>query len=208
MKRRQRFPFRPAEVSPRRGLTLIEVLVSVTVLTVLTVGILGGLLQSRRLTEGSIYQNSALTIVQGYLEQIKNMEFSSLPYRLSNDTLIAGGGATADEIPTLSDQNTPDPLRISSGAPPLVTALVPGTTAPTGVIDNVKSIDINQTANIATDNLQLRIWVWIQDVSNTAIDATQVRAITLIYQYRVGDGGRGRWVVGSVRNIRSSVPTF
>lgn len=191
-----------------RGLTLIEVLVSMTVLIMLTVGIFGGLIQSRRITEGSIYQNSALTIVQGYLEQIKNMEFSSLPYRLSDGTLMAGAGSISDEIPTLSDQNTADPLRISSGAPLTPASIVPGSAAPSGVIDNVKSIDINQTSGNTADNLQLRLWVWIQDVSDATIDATQVRAITLIYQFRIGDGGRGRWVVGSVRNIRSSVPTF
>lgn len=189
-------------------MTLLEVLVSMTVLLMLTVGIFGGLIQSRRITEGSVYQNSALTIVQGYLEQIKNMEFSSLPYRLSNGTLVAGGGSTTDEIPTLSDQSTTDPLRISSGSPLTPSSIVPGAAAPDGVVDNVKSIDINQTSSNTADNLQLRLWVWIQDVSNTSIDATQVRAITLIYQFRIGDGSRGRWVVGSVRNIRSSVPTF
>ena len=69
-------PIRPRQ---RRGFTLVETAISMGVLAVLMVGVLSALMLSRRMTEGSIYQNSALTIIQGYIEQMKNMEFASLP---------------------------------------------------------------------------------------------------------------------------------
>lgn len=61
-----------------RGMTLLEVMFAVGILTVAFGGILASFMQSRRLTEGSVYQNAALTIVQGYVEQIKNMDINQM----------------------------------------------------------------------------------------------------------------------------------
>lgn len=189
-------------------MTIFEVCISATVLAMLVLGILTALLQSRRLTEGSIYQNSAITIVQGYLEQMKNMEFTSLPYTLADGSIHAGPGSTVDEVLTRIDESTLDTLRISTGAIPNVASITPGSTGSTGIIDNDKVIDINQSAT-TNDDLRLRLWVWIQDLSNSnSTTPCQALAITIIYQYRITNGTRSRWYVGSVRNIRSSVPTF
>jgi hypothetical protein len=158
-------------------------------------------------TEGSIFQNSATTIVQGYIEHIKNMEFSALPYYNSSGTLVAGSGSTTNEIATRLDDVTPDPLLISSGSPPALSNIIPGGTTPNGVIDNLKSININQTTN-TSDDLQLKLWVWVQDISDSSIGATQVRAITIIYQWRFASGSSTRWYIGTVRSIRSAVITF
>ncbi len=181
-------------------------------------GTLAALLQSRRMTEGSINQNSAIIVVQGYLEQIKNMEFSDLPY-LKADGTIQAGVLPADTTTTPTrygintrssgDELTPDILYVSSGTPPNPSTVVGGAAAPTGIYDNTRSLEINTAVDTAsTDNLQLRIWVWVRDITDNSIDATNVRSITMIYQYRVADGKRARWFVGSVRNIRSDVPTF
>lgn len=189
-------------------MSLFEVCIAIGVLTLLLAGILAALLQSRRLTEGSIYQNSALTIVQGYLEQVKNMEFASLPYYDKSGNLVPGSGSSSTEVTTRIDEATTDPLLISSGSPPDLASITPGGSGPTGTVNNDKIIDINQTPTSTNDDLRLRLWVWIQDISDGTVDATEVRAITIIYHYRLTDGTRSRWFVGSVRNIRSAVPTF
>ncbi|HEY0968465.1 MAG TPA: hypothetical protein VGD88_13825 [Opitutaceae bacterium] len=187
-------------------MTLVEVSVALTILSLVIVGAYGALLVSRRLTEGSIYQNSATTIVQGYIEQMKNMEFTDLPYYTSGGTLVAGSGSASNEVPTKLDEVTPDVLNISSGNPPALSTITPGGTAPTGVVNNAKVIDINQSG-LASNSLQLKLWVWIQDVSDASFDATQVRAITIIYHWRTNDGAKTRWFLGTVRTIRSTVPT-
>lgn len=191
------------------------------------VGVLAALVQSRRLTEGSIYQNAAITVVQGYLEQIKESDFANVPYYLGN-TLVAGN--SNDPIAGVSSANRPkaiktllnntdvdtmanadgetisDYLLISAGDPPSLSSFVPGGAAPAGVEDNVKLIDVNQTTNKA-DDLRLRMWVWVKDASASSYDATQVRSITIIYQWAMTDGARTRWFVGTVRSLRSAVPT-
>jgi Tfp pilus assembly protein PilV len=124
----------------QRALTLVEVMFSVGILVIAVGGIMATFVQSRRLTEGSVYQNAALTIVQGYVEQIKNMELTQMV-----------GGADADgnpilntgsySIPVYYDKNTPDALQTSTGTPPAFTAINAGVT-PSGVVDNLKTFDM------------------------------------------------------------------
>jgi hypothetical protein len=210
-----------------RALTLVEVMVASGVLAIVMGGSFAALLQCRRITEGSINQNAAMTVVQGYLEQIKEAEFATVPY-YSGTTLITGGNndpiaglATADRgkaiktllnntnvdtIANADGESISDYLLISSGSPVNPRTITPGATAPTGVVDNRKTIDLKGTSS-TTDGLQLRLWVWVQDASNSGIDATQVRSITIVYQWADRDGGRIRWHIGSLRSLRSAVPT-
>lgn len=192
---------------PRRGFTLVETTISMGVLAILMVGVLSALMLSRRMTEGSIYQNSALTIIQGYIEQMKNMEFASLPYTNSSGTVFAGTGVNAYDVPTRLDESTTDVLQISPAAIPALSGITPGVT-PTGIRDNIKLIDINQTPSNTNDDLRLNIWAWVQDITDASVDATQVRAITFIYQWQNNDGSRSRPYKGTVRTIRSAVMTL
>lgn len=178
-------------------------------LALLLIGIFAALIQLRRLTEGSIHQNSAVTAVQGYIEQMKSMEFSELPYLDASGALVAGPvpGAPA-QIPTRLDGETDDPLRVSTRLPiPAVETILAAGTPPDGVVENLKRIDINETPDNPDDDLQLRLWVWVRDVSDSSIDATQVRSINVIYAWDFFDGARTRRLAGAVRTIRSSVRT-
>jgi hypothetical protein len=203
-----------------RAFTLVEVLVASLVLAALIIGMLGVLIQSRNLTEGSIYQNSANTIMQGYVEQIKNMEFADLPYIDRNGVAVPGSvsGAATTLLTrgvrrvTGEDgvvENISDPLLISTTTTlPDPDALLQAN-APAGVADNIKLYDINNTPNNPADDLRLRVWIWIRDISDPATDATNVRGITIFYSWRTNTtSSNARSFVGTVRSIRSAVPTF
>lgn len=218
---------RPSLAERERALTLVEVIAASAVLGLVIVGVLASLIQSRRLTEGSIYQNAAITVVQGYLEQIKEADFANVPYYLGS-TLVPGNsndpiaGVTSanrpkaiktllnntdvDTIANADGETISDYLFISAGDPPALSSITPGGSTPTGVEDNVKLIDVNQTTS-TTDDLRLRLWVWVKDASASSYDATQVRSITIIYQWAMNDGAKTRWFIGSVRALRSAVPT-
>lgn len=203
-----------------RGLTLVEVLIASLVLAILCIGLLATLIQSRNLTEGSIYQNSANTIMQGYVEQIKNMEFADLPYTTSGGTVVAGSvPGAASTLLTRGVQraveengvveNVTDPLIISTSTslPDASKLLEPG--LPAGVVDNIKTFDINNTPNNPNDDLRLRIWIWIRDMTDASADATLIRGITILYSWQPNnDGATSRAFVGTVRSMRSAVPTF
>ena len=70
-----------------RALTLIEVMLALSVLAMVSLTILSSVLLSRRLAESNVYENTALTVTQGYLEQIKSMEYDE-PLKDPNKNLI------------------------------------------------------------------------------------------------------------------------
>lgn len=191
-----------------RGMTLVEVLIASTVMTILMGGILATIIQTRRLTEGSIVQNSANTILQGYIEQMKNMAFDTdlvcSPASAVNP-YVAG---TSLSVPCARDETASgqDPLYLSAGTPPTTMPAL-GTT-PTGAVDNPHSIAIKTPAVNPADTLNLNLWVWVNDLTGTATNVTQSKAITIIYTYSVKDGARTRSVRGAIRTIRSVVPSF
>ncbi len=175
-------------------MTLVEVAIAMTLLALFIAGLFASLLQSRRLTEASIYQNAANTIIQGYVEQMKNMEFEEL---------------SRNPVPTRLDAATLDPLS-PSPLPVYPMADIVFGTVPTGVVENVKVVDINNTASTA-DDLTLRIWLWIEGLDSPAaasLAQSRVLGITLIYIWEHNDGGNLRRFKGNVRTIRSFVPTF
>ncbi len=221
-------------------MTLVEVMIAMCVLALAAGGVYASLMQSRRLTEGSVVQNSALTIVQGYVEQMKNMELD----RLIGDTTGTGThvlNTSSFAIPTRSDDSTLDVINTSTGSPPSMSTLTPGTT-PSGVTDNLKNFDIlkdstdttmtdtsdtsyaytgkvnwntvwpNATTFPATqvgrNDLKLNVWCWLSDLSASGSTAQKVFGITVIYTWQYRDGGRVKYIMGTVRAIRSTVPSF
>jgi type II secretory pathway pseudopilin PulG len=56
------------------AMTLAEVVVALGVMAVVMAGILATFMQTRRLAAASVAQNCAVTIVQGYVEQLKGLK--------------------------------------------------------------------------------------------------------------------------------------
>ncbi|HVU18939.1 MAG TPA: prepilin-type N-terminal cleavage/methylation domain-containing protein [Candidatus Didemnitutus sp.] len=234
-----------------RGMTLVEVVTALAILAMTLTGILAIQLQSRRLTEGSVYQNTALTIVQGYLEQMKNMDLNSL---INADTNGNAQLSSTYAIPTMYSDSVTDSLKTSTGTIPTISSLVGGTT-PSGVQDNLKSFDMAKDIKIGTTeamtntdtsagattrqiawttlwpnardysnaissgfsgtstmtgvtDMHVNLWVWITDLSGTTTYATKTYGITIIYSWQFLDGNRTRYAVGTVRSVRSAVPSF
>jgi Tfp pilus assembly protein PilV len=193
-----------------RGLTLVEVMIASTVMCMLVGGILATVIQSRRLTEGSIVQNSANTILQGYIEQMKTMAFDTdlvcSPSSAPNPYVVG----TSLSVPCARDETAAgqDPIYLSAGTPPAT--LPPIGTTPTGAVDNNHAISIKTPAVNPNDTLNLNLWLWVVDQSDplNRPNVQQCKAITLIYTYQFLDGGRIRQVRGSLRTVRSVVPSF
>lgn len=232
----------PSTPHRQRGLTLIEVTVALSILVLLMAGIFATLMQSRRLTESSIGQNAALTLVQGYMEQLKTMPLKDVVH--ANVDPAAGGVpdlTVSYDIPTRfkeppasgTDDGT-DPLTTSTGTPPALSSITPGVT-PTGVKDNLKNFAVStstrpaavawstlwpgaqnyptpsttvQTSTAYPSDMQINLWIWIQDLSGTTTYAADVYGITIIYTFRSNLGGSVRYHTGSIRSVRSAIPSF
>ena len=202
-------------------MSLAEVMVAMFILAILCVGFLGGIIQSRRLTDGSVCQNSAQAAVQSYIEQLKNMPIASL---LTNP------------IPTEIDDATKDWLTPSTGTPPNLSTLTPGGTAPTGAVDNLKDIPADPTRrgaqttwakvwpNASTSTLavnapnsvtpywndtHVNIWVWVTDLTSVYTTSSEkCYGITFIYTWSFWDGYKFNYYMGSTRTAHAAVPTY
>ena len=87
-----------SKTKPKAGFSLVEIMISIGLLGFSGFGLLAGLLQSRQMTEAAIRQSTALTIAQGYVEQIKNMEFDSLDEATLPTLFHEGAADTANRF--------------------------------------------------------------------------------------------------------------
>lgn len=58
-------------------MTLVEVLIGISVLTLTALSILAGMLQGRRLAETDLLDETAFVIAQSYLEELRGVAYSS-----------------------------------------------------------------------------------------------------------------------------------
>ncbi len=215
-------------------MTLVEVIVASGVLAVMLGGILSSLIQMRRQAAAGVAQNTALTIVQGYIEQIKNIPLqdfvNSDPVDKQNNPRLTVSFA----LPTLKDQNaTVIPLYTTPSTVALttLTGAQPGVT-PTGVVDNLQTFDMDSrqipgTATWATvwpganstltpypttvpgkTDLRMNFWVQIADLSPTSSAQSKVYSVVIVYTWQYLDGGNIKYRMDSVRTMRSGVQTF
>lgn len=186
-------------------MTLIEVMAASVILAMVVLGVLQGMLQSRRMTEGSVRQASVASLVQGYLEQLKSIKYGDLP---SSPTATPGAGAVADwvaaaNIEVLKDSSQADAtFCLAVGAAP--TSLPVISTLPTDASMHTEQVDIDNISS-TTDNSTLSMWVWINDLTGTNV--VNCKSIVIVYQWTVRDGGRIHYYSDMTRTIRSIVPT-
>lgn len=199
-------PARPvsARLSSTRGMTLVEVVTAVGLIAIVSTSLIAASVLTRRLTEIAVYQSSVAAIMQGYLEQIKNMPYDMLPLSPPSGTsMVSGTYAGQYSVATQKDDVTADPLVLSPLAP-LTTASLAPPTVPTAVYDNSKVFDVNRAAD-----LTIHVWIWIEDKTPGGFGATQqAKAITLLYMWQIQDGTTTRSYTGVIKNLRSLVPTY
>jgi hypothetical protein len=215
-------------------MTLVEVLTSLAIMGTVFAGILACLMQTRRLAAASIFQNCAITIVQGYIEQIKNIPLQQFVNASVTDTQNNPVLTTSFSLPTLKDQSgavitlqtTPSGIAAST----LLNA-TPGTT-PTGVVDNLQSFDMDSRVSSGTttwasiwpnanttlaayptetpkrSDLRMNFWVHITDLTPTSAAKFKSYGVLIVYTWQYTDGNRLRYAKDSVRTIRSAVQTF
>lgn len=215
-------------------MTLVEVTVAVGVFAIIMVGILVSLLQMRRDAAISVTQNSALTIVQGYIEQIKNIPLQQFVNADTADTQNNPRLTVSFTLPTLKDQSaTAIPLNTTPSTVTLATLMgpAPGVT-PTGAVDNLQSFDMDSRAIAGTEtwasiwpganstltpypttvpgrtDLRMNFWVQITDLTPTSPAQCKAYGVLIVYTWQYLDGKRIRYARDSVRTIRSAVQTF
>lgn len=201
-----------------RALSLIEVVFATGLLTMVCLGVLQAMLQSRRMTEGSVRQASVASLVQGYMEQIKALKYAgdasndlpSSPTTSPGSTAADWNAYTSGEfgvVPTLEAKDAKQQtttIYLAAGNAPTTSSTA---SLPTNVSKHTETVDIDNMTT-TTDDTVLDMWVWINDLTDTTRPNVQkCKQIVIVYQYTVRDGGRTRYFTDSMRAVRSIVPT-
>lgn len=179
----------------RGGLSLIEVIIALSILGLLATTLVSSALLNRRLAEANIYQNTALTVTQGYLEQIKSMEYQHLLDSYDDDSIPLPTKSISVNAET-ADIEVDDPLFVNTS-----------NTSPEN--DKEIVIDIRDFGTEAARSVTMayRIRPTLRNL-NQGANAIKAMEVTLDYEYESPETGARKWKQGSIRFVKSYVPTF
>lgn len=185
---------------PRRagGLTLVETMVSLTLMATVMLGFIGTFIQSRRVTESSILHAAATSMVYGMLEQIKQMDYATLLPSYEVDP-YAPSTLAPPYVRVRINQSTVKWLRtVHTQAPnaPKAPTTTPGPTVAAsalGATDNfIGSIPLSTVTGTTSQQINLNLWVWVDEIPSG--DASEVKKVTVVYTYSYMDGSTERFV--------------
>ncbi|RKX33815.1 MAG: hypothetical protein DRP71_09215 [Verrucomicrobia bacterium] len=159
-------------------MTLAETVVGMAVFSLIAGGIIGLTLQSRRMAESAIRENVAATVTQGYLEQIKSIEYSALV-----DAIADPGNVS---IHTKTDQDTNDPIQLN--------------------VRNQKTL-VTNTADDGTATRFMRFWITPRATNLTAT-GRRALTFTVLFEWEGNDRQIGDVSSSTIRFVRSYVPTY
>lgn len=211
----------PGALKEEAGLTLIETMISMWLICVLLLGFIAAFVHSRRMTEQSVLQAAATSMIYGIIEQIKQAEYSTqLPSGEVDPAAINldGSATTPPYIRVRINQNdiawlrtvyTPvtdeDPLTATPA--PLGPAICPpatATAASVGALEtSLGSIPLSTVSGTAAQRINLKIWVWVDGIPNSDRDVSEMKRVTVVYTYSFIDGQQIRTIRNSEIFLRS-----
>ncbi|MBI2814848.1 MAG: prepilin-type N-terminal cleavage/methylation domain-containing protein [Opitutae bacterium] len=192
----------------QNGLTLVEVMVSLTLMATVMLGFIGTFIQSRRVTESSVLHAACTSVVYGIMEQIKQLEYSELLPNMSVDPTDAAA-TPAPNVRVRINQNTVKWLRVvytptladgTADTPKGPTTTPAASASGTGIgadgsnaIDNwIGAMPLSTVTGSMSQQINLNIWVWIDEIPDAYV--SEVKKVTVIYTYSYQDGRATRTV--------------
>lgn len=176
--------------NPRRstnGFSLIEVIVGLGIFTMMMIGILHLTFQVRASAEEAVYNNTALTLAQAYLEQMRSSDFATLQ------------AAAADASGTID-------LNLISSAGTLLTDKNGGVFSNNDWANETIMLDEDEAGN-PRQPLKFELRPVLTDLSSVTGGIADGVEIVLWYRSRY-NFGMERTQIGTLRTVRSNVSTF
>jgi hypothetical protein len=186
-------------------MTLVEVMVSITLMATVMLAFLGSNIQSRRVTESSVLHAAATSMIYGIIEQIKELDYITLLPNYETDP-FAPVAKTPPYIRVRLNQSTVVWLQVvhtlasTEDAPttpqaPSTTPAATASAASVGAIDNyIGSIPLSTVTGTTSQHINLNIWVWIDEIPDADNDVTEVKKVSIVYTYSYLDGSVERVV--------------
>jgi hypothetical protein len=199
-------PLRPPSHAGRRrattGVTLVEIMVALTLLATVMLGFISTFLYSRRITEGSVLNAAASSLIYGIIEQMKGVSYTELLPSTAPDPDAPID--VRDKPPYIRVRINQDLTRwvrvvyTKKGNTPKAPTTVPDVTVKAddiGAIDNkLDDLPLSTVTGTTSQDLSINLWVWIDEIPDTKNDVSDVKKVTIVYTYIFMDGGRQKIV--------------
>lgn len=193
MKTQQSNSLKHRKLHNEQGLTLVEVMVSMVLLTMVFAGVMGAVLTTRKMAESNIYENTALSAAMGYMEQMKGINYVNMKSAMADpDGTPIPTQAISALIATSEDEDedisTDDFLYLN--------------------VANEKDILID-IKNPGTDEeerivMKFRITPTLTDLG-VGSDPKEALHVQMDYEFRSPVNARTEWQKRSIETIRSKV---
>ena len=170
-----------------RGVTLVELCISLGLLAMLSLSVMGVTFQVRSMAEQAVYQNTALTLAQGYMEQIRHLDYTTLK-------AVAQDASNSVTLPL--DKTTGTAVTPASGS-----FFGNGIWA-----SEVIYLDQN-AAGLPVQPLTFRFRPVLTSLETATSGAASGVEVVIYYQISYNFGVK-RTINGALRSVRSSVPTY
>lgn len=182
------------------GLTLVEVMVSLTLMATIMVGFIGTFVQSRRITESNVLHAAATSMIYGIIEQIKQLDYTNLLPNYEVDP-FAPTATTPPYLRVRINQSTVVWLKVvhtpAPGTPrgPTTTPSASATAASVSAVQNyIGAIPLSTVTGTTSQQINLDIWVWIDEIPSPSDNVSEVKKVTVVYTYSYVDGSVTRTI--------------
>lgn len=173
-------------------------MVSLSLMAGVMLAFIGTFIQSRRITESSVLHAAATSMLYGITEQIKQLDYTTQLPNYETDP-FAPTAKTPPYFRVRLNQSSVVWLKVvhtPAGTTPAAPTTTPAPDVPAtslGAIDNFTgSIPLSTVTGTASQQINLNIWVWIDEIPEG--DASEVKKVTVIYTYSYLDGSVERVV--------------
>jgi type II secretory pathway pseudopilin PulG len=168
-----------------RAMTIVEVIIALGLLAILSVSVISVTFQVRSMAEQTVYQNTALTLAQGYMEQVRHLDYTTLQ-----------SCALSASVPLPLDKTNGTPVAPESG-----------TVFGNGVWSSERVFLDQTAAGTPIQPMDFRFRAVLTSLESATTNLAS--GVEIIIQYQVTyDYGVRRIVNGTLRSVRSSVPTY
>lgn len=177
-------------------------MISLLLLATALITFLGTFVQSRRVTEASVLHAAATSLVYGLIEQMKGLDYTSLLPSPAVDPAAPSSATWPPPYVRLRvNQDLTIWLRVvhtTAPNPPAAPTTTPDPSvqaAAIGAIDNpIGPLPLSTTTSTVSQQLQMTIWMWVDEIPDRDHDVSEVKKITVVYTYTFNDGNRVRTV--------------
>ncbi len=161
-------------------------MISLVILALVATSIVAVTFRIRAMAEQTVYQNTALVLAQGYVEQLRSLDYTTLVNAAQDSTVAlpltnaAGATATATDASALNNSDW-----------------------------SAETVFLDEAANgTPIQPLQFRFQPVLTNLATTNTTTTPVGVEITVNYSTTYNFGQTRTLTGTLRTVRSGVPTY